>query len=383
MNTVNKENMYQLIKKLEGPRHALDNMDRLNETAAYLVSEFRALGYNIHKHDFKIKGLDETFTNITASLHDFNVPSLLVTAHYDTVRHSPGANDNLSGIAVMLETARIVSEMKEPKPIKFCAFSLEEGHPGFEKAVRDNLQEAGILDESESYHSLESEHLCKAVLEVSRKDFKSGTSYSESYKKQFNDLDGIQYEYAKVMVSTHEDFESEFRNNSKILTGSRRYVEALAENNIAINEVINYDCLGWIKKEKMTQKPLPITKEMLPLVKLNNVILEESRGDYLGIFSNMPAGEMLNDYLDSCKSSDVAYFGMHLPLTYDQIKVQFSDTLRSDHAPFWKAGIKAIFVSDFANFRSELYHTAADKYKKVDFGMLERIGNATVKYIMR
>ena len=27
MNTVNKENMYQLIKKLEGPRHALDNMD--------------------------------------------------------------------------------------------------------------------------------------------------------------------------------------------------------------------------------------------------------------------------------------------------------------------------------------------------------------------
>ena len=383
MKTVNKENMYQLIKKLEGPRHAIDNMDKLNETATYIESQFISLGYKIHKHEFKLKGMDETFTNITASFNDFDESSLLIGAHYDTVRNSPGANDNLSGIAVMLEVARVVAETKHPKPIKFCAFTLEEGHPGFDKAVRDGLQDAGILDEIESYQSLSTEHLCWEVLDMAKKDFNKGIPFSEAFKKQLNDLEGIKYDYAKVMMTSYKTFESDFLNGSKILTGSSRYVEALKENNMNISEVIVYDCLGWLKKEKMSQKPLPIASEMMPLVKLNKVVLEESRGDYIGIFGNMPASDMLSGYLESCIKSDVAYFGMHLPLSYEQLKVQFSDALRSDHAPFWKKDIKGLFITDFANFRSELYHTAADRYKKVDYKMLEKIGNATIGYLMK
>ncbi|MEM2225832.1 MAG: M20/M25/M40 family metallo-hydrolase [Candidatus Bathyarchaeia archaeon] len=54
---------------------------------------------------------------------------VVVCAHYDTVIGSPGANDNGSGVACMLESARALAEAGHRGNVEFIAFDAEEPHP--------------------------------------------------------------------------------------------------------------------------------------------------------------------------------------------------------------------------------------------------------------
>lgn len=49
-----------------------------------------------------------------------------LSAHYDTVPYSPGADDNSSGVAALLEVARVVANARTRKTIRFCFFATEE-----------------------------------------------------------------------------------------------------------------------------------------------------------------------------------------------------------------------------------------------------------------
>lgn len=57
---------------------------------------------------------------------DPNLKSILVGAHFDTVPDSPGADDNASGVAVVLEMARLVAQRTTPRTIRFAFFDGEE-----------------------------------------------------------------------------------------------------------------------------------------------------------------------------------------------------------------------------------------------------------------
>jgi len=70
----------------------------------------------------------------------------VVGGHYDTVTSTPGADDNASAVAVMLELARRHSENRSPAPIRFVAFTLEElpayqtGHQGSRHFVEETAR---------------------------------------------------------------------------------------------------------------------------------------------------------------------------------------------------------------------------------------------------
>lgn len=53
-------------------------------------------------------------------------PPVLIGAHYDGVPGSPGADDNASGVAVLLELARAIAQTPARVPVRFIAFDLEE-----------------------------------------------------------------------------------------------------------------------------------------------------------------------------------------------------------------------------------------------------------------
>ena len=53
-------------------------------------------------------------------------PTLVIMAHYDTVDKSPGAGDNASGVAVMLEASRIMQTKEIPVRVFFAALSMKE-----------------------------------------------------------------------------------------------------------------------------------------------------------------------------------------------------------------------------------------------------------------
>jgi Zn-dependent M28 family amino/carboxypeptidase len=50
----------------------------------------------------------------------------ILGAHFDTVAGTPGADDNASGVAVLLEVARLARNLTPPKPWAFIGFTLEE-----------------------------------------------------------------------------------------------------------------------------------------------------------------------------------------------------------------------------------------------------------------
>lgn len=93
----------------------------------YIYQELSEFG-TVEKHEFKVRG--RTYENLIVNLKSdrtiVNRPPILVGAHYDAVPGSPGADDNATGVAVLLELARILSEETTNFPIRLVAFDLEE-----------------------------------------------------------------------------------------------------------------------------------------------------------------------------------------------------------------------------------------------------------------
>jgi aminopeptidase YwaD len=99
--------------------------------ADYVEKALAAEGYEVERQPVPLPGGGES-ANVVA-LPDFDPAVdryLLVGAHYDTVVGSPGANDNASGVAVLLEVARVLAARPARLPVVFVAFGAEEGRPG-------------------------------------------------------------------------------------------------------------------------------------------------------------------------------------------------------------------------------------------------------------
>jgi Zn-dependent M28 family amino/carboxypeptidase len=85
---------------------------------------------------------------------------VVVGAHLDTVRHSPGADDNASGVAAVLEIARLLDTFERPPAVVLAVFDLEELGLAGAAAAAKRLTAAGPLTgmiglESVGYHSTE------------------------------------------------------------------------------------------------------------------------------------------------------------------------------------------------------------------------------------
>jgi hypothetical protein len=114
------------ISSLEGVRHPVAAPEALERAADYVTSCFNALGYDVGEHLFSDNG--QQFRNIIATQPglDRYQERVVVLAHYDTVAGSPGADDNASGVAVMLEIATLLNRLRFERTIHFIAVALEE-----------------------------------------------------------------------------------------------------------------------------------------------------------------------------------------------------------------------------------------------------------------
>ncbi len=94
--------------------------------ADYVAETFAELGYRAQEEPFQSRG--RRVHNLIAERPGGAKAEeiLLVGAHYDSVRGSPGANDNASGVAALLELARLVAGEQLARTIRFVAFVNEE-----------------------------------------------------------------------------------------------------------------------------------------------------------------------------------------------------------------------------------------------------------------
>ncbi len=122
--------------------------------SAYLFDTYKSFGYAPELQWFaRENALGGQTANVLARLQGTESPELIyvVSSHYDSVATGPGADDDSSGTAALLETARILAGRPQPATILFASFTGEEagllGSREFvRRAVADKLKIVGALN---------------------------------------------------------------------------------------------------------------------------------------------------------------------------------------------------------------------------------------------
>jgi aminopeptidase YwaD len=194
-------------------------------------------------------------------------PPILIGAHYDAVPGSPGADDNATGLAVLLELARSLSQNPARYPVRLVAFDLEE-------------------------YGLE---------------------------------------------------------------GSYAYAQEIAQQGQKLRLMISLEMLGYTDRTLGSQQYPPGLKYFYP-----------DRGDFIALIGNLfTIAEMIdlkrwiNKSGTPCEWLPAGLRGQIVP-----------DTRRSDHAPFWDLGYRAIMITDTANLRNPHYHQPGDRLETLDLDFL-------------
>ena len=145
------------LEALVGERHPETSPRALRRAAHYLATQFAKFGWATGGQ--LVSAWGKIYRNVVAIKNpDWprqgeELPPLLIGAHYDTVSGSPGADDNASGLVVLLEVASRLRARPLARPIWLVAFCLEEqgrlGSQAFAsrlKAERRELAGAIILE---------------------------------------------------------------------------------------------------------------------------------------------------------------------------------------------------------------------------------------------
>jgi Zn-dependent M28 family amino/carboxypeptidase len=98
----------------------------VQRAAAYVEGALRQLGYDVRIQEFRAAG--RTQRNLEATLPGASRPDeiVVVGAHYDSAEDAPGADDNGSGVAGVLELARLLRDRPLARTVRFVAFATEE-----------------------------------------------------------------------------------------------------------------------------------------------------------------------------------------------------------------------------------------------------------------
>ena len=294
--SVSVERIREHIDALSGIRHPNTGEASLNAAADYIGGQLYEVGAAVSEHFFTVDGFRGVFRNVEGVVNaGATAQEWVICAHYDTVYNSPGAGDNASGVAVMLEAARALAEYGPEHTIRCIGFSLEEGSP-----VEDDTR-------------------------------------------------------------------------SRLL-GSRAWVDCAQHRDIDLAGVINLESVGYVGDSQ--GYPPDLDPECLP-----NYRFDRERGDFIAILSYEHSTALAQACFDQCRGPvDIPAVLVDLPLS--QIKKEYRDLLRSDHAPFWCSGFPAIMLTDTAEMRTPHYHKPSDTPDTLDLKFAGNVCLATVLTVM-
>lgn len=109
-----------------------DNTEHLNTAAKYIRETFQRSGASVSEQDVPIVG--GPYKNIIARYGSQQGPLIIIGAHYDAAvamegeqtRWTPGADDNASGVAGLLELARLLGQQAPTASVELVAYASEE-----------------------------------------------------------------------------------------------------------------------------------------------------------------------------------------------------------------------------------------------------------------
>jgi Zn-dependent M28 family amino/carboxypeptidase len=307
----------QLVETLPAPRNRYYAPEAMEETERRLQEEFSETGLPVERRPYKVPevlrwaiaqriGRAAPFPargcNLVARLEGEEREAVVVGAHFDTVSETRGADDNGSGLAAMLELARVLAGMRFRRSVLFVAFDMEE---------------LDLIGSSILVPRLTRERDVRAALIFECLAYHDPSPGAQRLPPELEVLYPEQVERIRRR-SMAADFNLVlYRRNS--LWMARSFAEALTHLSGSDSTVLLRD---------PTDQPV--------------------------------LGTVLRQRLD---------FLHHLT--------------RSDHLPFWEAGVPAIMVTDTADFRNPNYHTPKDTPDTLDYGRLAEIVAASACLLAR
>ena len=99
---------------------------KLNAAAAYIESSWINQDYTVRHQEYEARGVKSTNLEIEILGKSNAEEIILAGAHYDSVSGCPGANDNGTGVAALLEISRLLHNRELNRTIRFVAFTNEE-----------------------------------------------------------------------------------------------------------------------------------------------------------------------------------------------------------------------------------------------------------------
>ncbi len=125
----------------------LGHYSALVKASEYIFDSITAFKFCVEKQEYSVTG--KAVHNLILEKKGTDEPDeiFILGAHYDTVLDSPGADDNATGIAALLEIIRLLEDYQNQKTIRFVAFTLEEppffgtdkmGSMAYAKKCREN-----------------------------------------------------------------------------------------------------------------------------------------------------------------------------------------------------------------------------------------------------
>lgn len=126
MKSAETTHILKHLEALVGERNPFSSPGPLEQAAAYISHHFQSLGLAVSREEVPFEG---TLSHNIFGLKQGTDPeagTFILGAHYDSVEGSPGADDNASAVAALLETARCLEEVAVKGSILFTAFTLEE-----------------------------------------------------------------------------------------------------------------------------------------------------------------------------------------------------------------------------------------------------------------
>ncbi|WP_224368794.1 M28 family peptidase [Hyalangium versicolor] len=246
------------VERLAIPRHLFANTSENAWVRDELAEAFERYGFSVQ--------LQGRYQNVVAVPRTASTrPLTLISAHYDSVPDCPGADDNASGLAVMLECARVLSENRRGLAVGFISFNAEE--------------------------------------------------------------DG--------------------------LLGSRDFVtHGLPELHRPVRLTHVLEMIGFRASSVPQRLPLPWAPSRMKVP------------DFLGLLATGNSNATVDLAVNSAAAPRLRLLAAK---TWGPLHRLLPDLRRSDHFPFWDAGIPAVLWTDTGNFRNPHYHQATDTPDTLDY----------------
>jgi Zn-dependent M28 family amino/carboxypeptidase len=162
-----------------------------------------------------------------------------------------------------------------------------------------------------------------------------------------------------------------FNREEDGMLGSNDFVKEFVERKrVSIREAHILEMVGYSDSRPGSQS-LP---QGLP-------IRVPDRGDFLGILANNGSTALADSILQAAKTyrPDFPVLSLKVYLGIEQL---LPVLLRSDHAPFWKAGIPAVMWTDTSEFRNPHYHQTTDTPQTLDYDFLRAVTQVLIAAVL-